>query len=71
MEAVVRWRWQQEQRLAEARSDGTKIMTEPEVRRFIMYYERITRRMLEKMPKRANMTFYLDDQHRIGPPPRS
>ncbi|MEE2915386.1 MAG: kinase [Pseudomonadota bacterium] len=70
MEAVVRWRWQQEQRLAEARSDGTKIMTEPEVRRFIMYYERITRRMLEKMPKRANMTFYLDDQHRIGPPPR-
>ncbi|MEM7366926.1 MAG: kinase, partial [Pseudomonadota bacterium] len=70
MEAVIRWRWQQEQRLAETRSDGTRIMTEPEVRRFIMYYERITRRMLQKMPERANMTLYLDNQHRIGPPPR-
>ena len=70
LEAVVRWRWQQEQRLAETRSDGSRIMTESQVRRFIMHYERITRRMLEKMPERANITLYIDDQHRIGPPPR-
>lgn len=70
MEAVVRWRWQQEQRLAERNTVGSRIMSEPEVRRFIMYYERITRRMLSKMPASANMTLYLDDQHRIGPPPR-
>tara|TARA_E500000331_G_scaffold358476_1_gene425642 strand:+ start:978 stop:1859 length:882 start_codon:yes stop_codon:yes gene_type:complete len=70
LEAVVRWRWQQEQRLAETRSDGSRIMTESQVRRFIMHYERITRRMLERMPERANITLYLDDQHRIGPPPR-
>jgi len=67
-DAIIEWRWQQEQRLA-ARG-GPHVMTEAEVREFVMYYERISRRMLEEMPGRANLTMFLDRRHRIKPPRR-
>lgn len=64
MEAVYRWRLQQEQGL----EGGSRVMNEAEVREFIMYYERITRAMLAEMPGRADMTLALDEAHRIVPP---
>lgn len=66
---VVEWRWQQEQDLA-ARSSGEAIMDRDEVQEFVMYYERITRRMLVDLPERANLTLYLDETHQIIRPPR-
>lgn len=67
-ETVFEWRWQQEQRLAE-QTTGAAIMSREQVREFIMYFERVTRRMLEDLPKRANVTLYLDRQHRFVQPP--
>jgi D-glycerate 3-kinase len=64
MEAVYRWRLQQEQGL----DGGSRVMNEAQVREFIMYYERITRAMLAEMPGRADMTLALDEAHRIVPP---
>jgi D-glycerate 3-kinase len=64
MEAVYRWRLQQEQDL----QAGTRVMDKREIREFIMYYERITRAMLAEMPGRADMTLTLDEAHRIVPP---
>ena len=64
MEAVYRWRLQQEQNL----QAGTRVMDKREIREFIMYYERITRAMLAEMPDRADMTLNLDETHRIVPP---
>ncbi|XOV89586.1 MAG: kinase [Pseudomonadota bacterium] len=60
-DAVFRWRWEQEQKL----QGGPAVMTESGVRRFIMYYERITRQMLEDLPARVALTIYLDESHRV------
>ncbi|MCB1692774.1 MAG: hypothetical protein KDI19_08415 [Pseudomonadales bacterium] len=62
MDAVRRWRWQQEQRLARS-STGRAVMSEEAVNRFVMYYERITARMLKDLPSVSNLTLYLDDDH--------
>lgn len=69
-ETVFEWRWQQEQRLR-SYSAGKSIMDRDQVRDFVMYFERITRQMLEDMPARANLTLYLDKSHRVVQPPRS
>ncbi len=65
MEAVYRWRRQQERELA-ARRGGDRVMNGRQVREFIMYYERITRRMLIDMPARADITIYLGADHATG-----
>jgi|APSaa5957512535_1039671.scaffolds.fasta_scaffold97856_2 D-glycerate 3-kinase len=61
MEAVYRWRLQQEQGL----KDGSSIMGEAGIREFIMYYERITRAMLKESPGNADITIFLNEAHRI------
>ncbi|RKF21259.1 kinase [Altericroceibacterium spongiae] len=55
-------RRRQEEKLAERSPDGTAIMGEEELLRFISHYERLTRFMLEEMPGRADVTFELDDR---------
>jgi len=62
MEAVYRWRLQQEQALG---AEGGHVMSEAQINEFIMYYERITRRMLADLPERADIAMYLDDAHAI------
>jgi len=64
IEAIVRWRFQQEQELA-SRGAGSKTMTEMEVRLFITYYERITSWMLEEMAGRASVAVSLNESHSI------
>jgi D-glycerate 3-kinase len=64
IEAVVRWRFQQEQELA-SRGGGSKMMTETEIRQFVTYYERITGWMLEEMAARASVVVSLDESHSI------
>ena len=64
IEAIVRWRFQQERELANL-GGGSKTMTEMEVRLFITYYERITSWMLEEMAGRASVAVSLDESHSI------
>ncbi len=45
---------------------GGRIMNEAEVRRFIQYYERLTRWMLETVPDQADICVTLDDDHGIA-----
>jgi D-glycerate 3-kinase len=66
MESVFRWRWQQEEDLRVARGSGPGLMSEKEVLRFLMYYERLTRFMLAEMPGRADMVLDLNEQHQIS-----
>ena len=65
MEAVYRWRWQQEQGLAAERS-GTHIMSQSDIHGFVSLYERLTRWMLEEMPGRAELTVRLNESHQIA-----
>ena len=68
MHRVFEWRRLQEHKLAAAaavstRDRDTKIMTDEQVDRFIMHYERLTRHILAEMPARADIVFDLDDSH--------
>ncbi|WP_333687205.1 hypothetical protein [Methylococcus capsulatus] len=69
LECVYRWRGLQERKLAAAvRGNGSsshRLMDEAALRRFIMHYERLTRHMLAEMPARADITLFLDENHRF------
>lgn len=78
MDAVRRWRTEQERKLAEAfkvapkqgGSEGepapeVRIMSESELERFIMHYERITRHCLEDLPERADVLLTLNEDHAL------
>ncbi len=64
MDSVFAWRSLQERKLAEAARGGHRIMDDDAIRRFIMHYERLTRRNLAELPGRAELTVTLDRQHR-------
>ena len=79
MAAVKRWRTEQERKLAEryrgAPKEGesggrpapeVRIMSEQELERFIMHYERITRNCLAEMPERADVVLALDEDHQLS-----
>lgn len=70
MECVHHWRSLQERKLAAATrengSPGHRLMDETALRRFIMHYERLTRHMLAEMPARADVTLFLDENHRFA-----
>ena len=68
-EVVFEWRSLQERKLAErvARENltGTRIMSPDQIRRFLMFYQRLTERILAEMPGRADIIMPLDESHRI------
>jgi len=55
---VFEWREVQEQKLM-----GDSGMDAAEIRHFMMYFERLTRHMLARMPAYANTVIELDDSH--------
>jgi D-glycerate 3-kinase len=65
MHRVFEWRRLQEHKLAAAAaaSLNTRIMSDEQVDRFIMHYERLTRHILSEMPARADIVFDLDESH--------
>ena len=64
-ECVYKWRLLQEKKL-QLTSKGKKIMSPTQVRKFIMYYERITKHMLVDLTKKAYAVLYLDKKHRFN-----
>lgn len=59
-DAVRRWRAEQELQVAERRR-----MNAAQLRRFTAHYERLTYWMIEDLPRRADLTVMLDDDHAI------
>ncbi|MGN6210219.1 kinase [Asticcacaulis sp.] len=73
-EIVRDWRIEQENTLrdrlkAEGRT-GAKIMSDAEVSRFIQYYERLTRHILQTMPAYADLVLQLDSSRNMKPSPK-
>jgi len=54
-EGVRTHRALQEQKLATSNPEGTALMDDPALDRFLMHYERLTRWMLKEMPARADV----------------
>ena len=61
---MYKWRLLQEKKL-KAASKGKKIMNSEQVKKFIMYYERITKHMLKTLPKTADTVISIDIKHRL------
>jgi D-glycerate 3-kinase len=80
MECVLEWRRLQEQKLAKKIRNAPKsgellnnaqdlrIMTDDEVGRFVMHYERVTRACLAEMPGRADVLINVAEDHSLGLP---
>jgi D-glycerate 3-kinase len=68
-DTVYGWRSLQEQKLADkVRSQGltgTRIMGPQEIRRFLMFYQRLTEWILREMPDRAEILIPLNEAHRL------
>ena len=62
---VYKWRLLQEKKL-QLTSRGKKIMSDIQVRKFIMYYQRITMQMFKDLNSKANVILYLDKKHRFN-----
>ena len=67
---VYEWRQLQEQKLREAckteARHASRLMDAAALERFIMHYERLTRHMLREMPDRADIVFYLGEDHKVN-----
>ena len=62
---VFKWRLLQEKKLKKS-SKGKKIMSNLQVKNFIMYYERITLQMLKDLKKNADVVIRLDAKHKLS-----
>ncbi len=62
---VYKWRVLQEKKL-KLMTKGKKIMSNIKIKKFIMYYERITRQMLVDLNFDANIVITLDKKHRLS-----
>ena len=62
---AFKWRLLQENKLREHSSTEKKIMTYNEIKRFIMFYERITLQMLKDLSKSASIVMILNKNHEI------
>ena len=61
---VYKWRLLQEKKLRLS-SKGKKVMSKEQIKKFIMFYERITKQMLKDLKYRANVVIKLDKKHRL------
>ena len=62
---VYKWRMLQEKKL-KLSSKGKKIMNSSQIRKFIMFYERITKQMIEDLKNSASVVINLDKKHRLN-----
>ena len=62
---VLKWRLLQEKKLKKKWNLKKKIMSTNEIKRFIMFYERITLQMIKDLSKSASVVMLLKKNHRV------
>ena len=62
---VFKWRLLQEQKLKKRSHSNKKIMTYNQIKRFIMFYQRITLQMMKDLSKSASVIVFLKKNHQI------
>ena len=63
---VFKWRLLQERKLKKMSHIKKRIMSYNKIKRFIMFYQRITLQMLKDMPKIASVVLTLNNKHQIN-----
>ena len=61
---VFKWRLLQEKKL-KITTKGSKVMSDNEIKNFIMFYERLTKHMLKTFPYNRNTVIKIDSKHRL------
>lgn len=67
-EQVLEWRTEQEQKLQQgldSTAAATGVMSPQEIRRFVKFYERLTRVALNELPKQSDWVLHLDRHHQF------
>ena len=64
-DVVFKWRLLQESKLRKKSHLNKKIMTNNEIKRFIMFYQRITLQMVKDLSKSASVVMLLKKNHEI------
>ena len=67
-EVVLRWRTEQEHELRAQSKEGSGVMSDAEVARFIQHYERLTKHTLIEMPARADLVIRLAPDRSVMSP---
>jgi len=62
---VFEWRQLQEDKLRQRQSDGSELMDQRTLSRFIQHFERLTCHSLKILPAIADRVFVLDEHHRV------
>tara|TARA_Y100000590_G_scaffold422475_1_gene527250 strand:- start:240 stop:1163 length:924 start_codon:yes stop_codon:yes gene_type:complete len=62
---VFKWRLLQENKLKKKSQPNDKIMSYNEIKRFIMFYQRITLQMIKDLSKSASVVMFLKKNHEI------
>ena len=62
---VLKWRVLQEKKLKKKSFWNNKIMSYHQIKRFVMFYERITLQMIKDLSKSASVVMHLKDNHEI------
>jgi len=62
---VFKWRLLQEKKLKKESHPNKKIMNFQEIKRFIMFYQRITLQMIKDLSKSASVVILLKKNHEI------
>jgi D-glycerate 3-kinase len=62
---VFKWRLLQENKLRKKSYLRTKVMSYNEIKRFIMFYQRITLQMIKDLSKSASIVMLLKKNHEI------
>ena len=62
---VLRWRLLQEKKLKKKSFLSKKIMSHHQIKRFVMFYERITLQMIKDLSKSASVVMHLRNDHEI------
>jgi len=63
---VFRWRLLQEKKLKKKIKYKQQIMSYKNIKRFIMFYQRVTLRMIKDLSKTASVVITLKENHKIG-----
>jgi D-glycerate 3-kinase len=64
-DAIHRWRLEQERKLAQASAQSSAVMDEDQLRRFIQFYERLTRHNLDTLPGFSDFVLTLGANHAV------
>ena len=63
---VFKWRLLQERKLKKRSHTTKKIMSYDKIKRFVMFYQRVTLQMFKDMPKVASVVLTLNNKHQLN-----